>query len=157
MLFIVLWPSAEANLKILGTIVRNSYFWRIHSCICMPLRTETSMPVQPDNDDSSENKLLDFPYKTKAETWQGFVVVLDQKLTFLWFLLSSPKAIFPYYYLKGGFSLKIQESSTLTATCTSKMQYAILASKGKGHQSILPPNYTILWVKLIITDAIMLY
>lgn len=68
------------------------------------------MTVQPDNDDSSENKLLDFPYKTKAETWQGFVVVLDQKLTFLLVFLSSPKAIFsPYYYLKGGFSLKIQK------------------------------------------------
>ena len=33
-----------------------------------PLRTEMNMPVQHDNDDSSENKLLDFPYKTKLET-----------------------------------------------------------------------------------------
>lgn len=46
-----------------------------------------NMPVQHENDDSSENKLLDFPYKTKTKTLQSFVVVLDQKLTFL--LLSS--------------------------------------------------------------------
>lgn len=57
--------------------------------------------------------------------------------TFYIMTLSTPS-------LKGGSSLKIQGSSTLTATCTSKTQYAILASKGKDHQSIFSPNYTIL-------------
>ena len=33
----------------------------------MPLRTEMNMTVQHDNDDSLENKLLAFPYKTKLK------------------------------------------------------------------------------------------
>lgn len=37
------------------------------SCICVPLRTEMKITIQHDNTDILENKLIDFPYRTKTE------------------------------------------------------------------------------------------